>query len=160
MILFYLFPYDLTPYPEPMSLILMVCSQVVHEMSTRKNGRRGFLSGNGSSPNFKGTRGSSNGFSNAHPHHGHGIQSPNPVAVNWYNSVNSPSNSTADMFSSSPPNQYSMYSLAKFSPPKYGYGTSSKWSTSVAHPSYAPTISSAKTDKYHWFNSTKPTIKA
>jgi hypothetical protein len=130
----------------------------VHEMTTRKNGRRGFLSGNGNSSNFKAGRGGSNGFNSNGQHHG--IQSPNPIAVKWYNSVNSPSNSSADMFPSSPPNQYSMYSLAKFSPPKYGYGTASKWSTSPTHPSYAPVISNAKTDKYHWFNSTKSTIKA
>lgn len=133
----------------------------LHDMGTRKNGRRGFLSGNGSSssPNFK-SRAYQNSVNSSH--HGHGIHSPNPVAVNWYNSVNSqhqaPS-SSMEMFSSSPPNQYG-YNLAKFSPPKYGYGTASKWNPPPGGTLYAPTIASTKSDKYHWFNSTKPTIKA
>jgi len=144
---------SLKPILKPLFFLL----QVTHEMGTRKNGRRGFLSGSGtnSSPNYK-SRAYQNGMNN--PHHGSGIHSPNPIAVNWYNSVNNQSSSPMDMFSSSPPNQYG-YNLAKFSPPKYGYGTASKWNAPNGN-LYGPTISSSKTDKYHWFNSTKPTIKA
>jgi len=123
-------------------------------MSTRKNGKRGFLCGN--SPNLKESSTSTTRLSNTQPLHGRRIQSPNPIAVHWYNSVNSASNST-DVCSTSPSNQNSIHNLAKFSPPKYGYGNSAKWSTSAAHPSYGAL---ANTDKYHWFNSTNTTIKA
>lgn len=71
--------------------------------------------------------------------------------------LNNHSSSSMDMFSSSPPNNFSTYNLAKFSPPKYGYGMASKWS-SPPHPSYGPAIQGSKGDKYHWFN--KATIKA
>ncbi|CAL8099959.1 unnamed protein product [Orchesella dallaii] len=143
--------------------------KVAQEMSTRKNGRRGFLN-SGSSPNFKGNRPYSNGYSGHHHHNhhasshhggGHGggqpHHSPSPAAMNWYNSMNTAT--TMEMFSSSPPNHYSSYSLAKFSPPKYGYGSPSKWSAPPPHPAYGPTIPSSKGDKYHWFNN-KATIKA
>jgi hypothetical protein len=99
---------------------------------------------------------------------GHHNHTPSPAAVSWYNSVNGSLNSAAannnsnnggmsDMFSSSPPNHY--FGLAKFSPPKYPYGSPSKWS-SPPHHSYGPPLPSAKGDKYHWFNSNKATIKA
>jgi len=102
---------------------------------------------------------------NHHVHHGnaglhHNNHTPSPAAVSWYNSVNGSNNNNgvSDMFSSSPPNHY--YGLAKFSPPKYGYGSPSKWSSPPHHSSYGPPLPSAKGDKYHWFNSTKATIKA
>jgi len=175
--------------------------KVVQEMSTRKNGRRGFLSGNGSSPNYnKGSRYNNNGYNSHHGHSHH--HSPSPAAVSWYqtvsNSVNNNNNnnnsnnnsnqhsnnsngnngnhhhnqhnnhsqsSSMDMFtSSSPPNHFSSYNLAKFSPPKYGYGMSSKWNPSYPGPA---AIQASKGDKYHWFarhneigNSNKATIKA
>lgn len=148
-------------------------------MTTRRNGRRGFLTNGGNSPNnYKGNRFNHSGYT-AHHHHnshhnGHGpIQqqqhTPSPAAISWYNSINNNNNNhstSVDMFSSSPPNNYSsMYNLAKFSPPKYGYGMASKWSSPPAHPSLYGNNngfqSPAKGDKYHWFSpSNKPTIKA
>lgn len=171
-------------------------------MCTRKNGRRGFLSGAGvgnrtvgsvgTSPNYKGGRnfvsGGQGAFSSHHgggnhhahhpnhhapPHHqnhhvhmgGHNHHhTPSPAAVSWYNSVNGSNNSgngVSDMFSSSPPNHF--FGLAKFSPPKYGYGQGSKWSSPPGHHSFngVPPLPSAKGgDKYHWFNHNKATIKA
>jgi len=115
---------------------------------------------------------------NAHSHQGghHGggglhhssTHTPSPAAVSWYNSVNSSNNAAPqDMFSSSPPNHFAMYGLAKFSPPKYGYGSPSKWNppappTSLSHPSggYGSPIPPGKGDKYHWFSNNKATIKA
>lgn len=141
----------------------------------------------GASPNYKGTRpfgqGGQGGFSshhgnhhhshhsnhhshhpNHHVHHGNGMghhhnHTPSPAAVSWYNSVNGSinSNGMSDMFSTSPPNNH-FYGLAKFSPPKYGYGSPSKWSSPSQH-SYGPPVPSTKGDKYHWFNN-KATIKA
>lgn len=170
--------------------------KMAQDMNTRKNGRRGFLSGSvgnrvggttGASPNFKGGRtfgqGNQGGYSshhgnhhhshhsNHHPHHqshhvhhGNGMghhhnHTPSPAAVSWYNSVNGSNGGVSDMFSTSPPNPNHLYGLAKFSPPKYGYGSPSKWSSPPQH-SYGPPIPSAKGDKYHWFNNNKATIKA
>ncbi|OXA60913.1 protein BTG3 [Folsomia candida] len=100
-----------------------------------------------------------------HVHHGgnmghhHNSHTPSPAAVSWYNSVNG-SNGVSDMFSSSPPNPNHFYGLAKFSPPKYGYGSPSKWSSPPHHSSYGPPLPAKGGDKYHWFNSNKATIKA
>jgi hypothetical protein len=76
------------------------------------------------------------------------------------NANNANTHSNSDMFSTSPPNHFSMYGLAKFSPPKYPYGSPSKWSSPPHPSSYGPQVPSAKGDKYHWFNSNKATIKA
>jgi len=163
--------------------------KVAHEASTRKNGRRGFLH-SGNSPNYKGNRpfpnnGYTGGHHNHHHNHHHGSShhggngngvhgngnagggqphhSPSPAAMNWYNSVNSAATTMSmEMFSSSPPNHYSSYSLAKFSPPKYGYGSPSKWSAPPPHAAYGPSFPPSKgdkwnNDKYHWH---KATIKA
>lgn len=152
---------------------------MAQEMSTRKNGRRGFLHSGSSPNNFKGgNRPYSNSYSGGHhghhhnhhhgsSHHngnvgGHGgngqpHHSPSPAAMNWYNSMNTAT--AMEMFSSSPPNHYSSYSLAKFSPPKYGYGSPSKWSAPPPHPTFGPPIPASKGDKYHWFNNKNP-IKA